>query len=460
LYQQKQCLAALPQGSVGPGAVLLALLQGLWERPWSRRSFFVGDNMSRSIPFATRGMTSRVLLWTMLAGQGATALAAEAECVEITIPLTEGRFYSPRELGRQCNEKLRTDYQIERLSDRCELTGIERAALLLADEMGWIGVRINPDRLVLLVPDSQDAAVRLAHRRRLGRLLQMPLEEWPLEKGLHLPEPFDPGARSVLLIHGMESGMAEMGRLADACRRRGVQVLMFDYPNDGPVAWSGERLSGDLADLAKQHPRFRVPIVAHSMGGLVARYSLETPGKNPGCVTDLVVLATPHAGTRLAGLQGDIELIYALLPGPGTRDNPLRDGLGEAAEDLLPASAFLRELNARSRPQGVRYHVAIGRRSFVSEDRRHAFRVELEALLIRRKATDEVRMLALEFLDAEEFRDGRGDGAVAVTSARLRRADSERIFDLNHLELIHLPCEAPKRHEVLRWIADCLGWPD
>lgn len=38
---QKQCLATLPQGSVGPCAVLYAPWRGLEERPWFRRSFFV-----------------------------------------------------------------------------------------------------------------------------------------------------------------------------------------------------------------------------------------------------------------------------------------------------------------------------------------------------------------------------------------------------------------------------------
>ena len=76
------------------------------------------------------------------------------------------------------------------------------------------------------------------------------------------------------------------------------KALVFDYPNDGPIAWSGDRLSDDLKALSAPNPGLRMVIVAHSMGGLVSRYCLETPGKQPSCVTDLFTLGTPHHGRR------------------------------------------------------------------------------------------------------------------------------------------------------------------
>ncbi len=125
--------------------------------------------------------------------------------------------------------------------------------------------------------------------------------DWPEKNGLHLPDDFHPSARTILLIHGLESHAGQFDRFQQACRKWGVQTLVFDYPNDGPIAWAGDRLSDDLKALSARNPRLRVVIVAHSMGGLVSRYCLETPGKLPGCVTDLFTLGTPHAGSALSG---------------------------------------------------------------------------------------------------------------------------------------------------------------
>jgi len=180
-------------------------------------------------------------------------LAADPTWIEIVIPLEEGRFYSPRELGRQCNEKLGTDYPVERLPDRCELEPSQRLALLLLAELDAIRVHIEADRLVLEWPDVEDDQFRRQRRAWLRRCFGVNLDEWPEGLGLHVPGAFDPRARSVLLVHGLESGSIELEPLAGAFRESGVQVLTFDYPNDGPPSWSGERLSRELNDLVLCH---------------------------------------------------------------------------------------------------------------------------------------------------------------------------------------------------------------
>lgn len=396
----------------------------------------------------------------VIAQTASSAPASADEGVQIVIRLEEGRFYSAAELHRQCREKLPGNDLLEPNDDsRRELTAAERAALLLAAEIGWVRVEFEPDRLSLWLPNSEDPEVRLRNRRRVGRWLNLPLEAWPANKGLHLPQLFDPRATSVVLIHGLESDLTALDRMAGACQSVGVQVLRFDYPNDGPLAWSGDRLSEDLKRLIAKHPMFRSAIIAHSMGGLVARYCLETPGKNPACVTDLVLLGAPNQGAETAQLQADLEVMYSLLPGGVDQTARLLDGFGEAVEDLRPGSAFLGKLNSQSRPVGVRYHVAIGRKSFLNDDQRQVLLQQFTRFKRDAQASSSRIHRLLRWLKSDAMQNGRGDGAVSITSARLPGVAGQEIFTLDHLELLYLTPERPAESEVFRWVAKQLHWP-
>ena len=75
-----------------------------------------------------------------------------------------------------------------------------------------------------------------------------------------------------------------------------------------------------------------VDVVAHSMGGLAARWALEELSAAPQA-RGLVTLGTPHRGTRAARLA-------ARTPG---------------GRDMVPGSEFLGTLNDGPTPAGVRY---------------------------------------------------------------------------------------------------------
>jgi pimeloyl-ACP methyl ester carboxylesterase len=410
---------------------------------------------------ASQGIRSaRSIAGFALAAFLAAAAPANAdEFIDLTIPLEDGRYFSPREFCAECNRKLHAHYPLEFIRDRkVELTTLERAALVIAGETGLIRVSIDDDKLVIGVPNREDDRVRRRLRKRLEKLLHLPLTEWPEEKGLHLPEDFDSGRRTMLLVHGLEADADDLKPFAKACRDTEIQALLFDYPNDGPIAWSGDRLRSELEDLCKQYGKLNLVIVAHSMGGLVARYALEVADDSPKCVSDLFMLGTPNHGSRLAGAQEWIELIRALPAGTLFSGENLRDGLGEAARDLRPGSEFFKELGSGRRPPGVRYYVAIGRHSFLTEEQRAAIERELTDFFRRRKVPEEFRQVVLEALASDELRDGRGDGAVAVASARLKGSDGERIFDLNHIKLLALPGEHPEEAELFQWVLETLGW--
>jgi pimeloyl-ACP methyl ester carboxylesterase len=384
--------------------------------------------------------------------------SASDEFIELTIPLRQGRFYSLRDFYRESNRKLGTDYPANTIAERqLEITDGERAALLLASTAGIVQARIETDRLTILVPNHEDDRVRQQNRRRLERLLGIRLDQWPPEKGLHWPSKLDPAARTILLIHGFQSDASATRRFAEACERTGIQAIIFDYPANGPLAWAGDRLSTDLKALAARYPNLRIVMVGHSMGGLVARYCLEAPDKNPGCVTDLFLLGTPNTGTELAAAHEWLELIYTLVPGVGP-SQALAEGLGEASDDLQPGSQFLKTLNGQRKPHNVRYHVAIGRKSFLTNDQRRDLERQLTAFFERRGTEDRTRAEVLGYLRSEALQNGRGDGVVPIASARLTQAADEKVFDLNHIELFSLPGSAAELGATFIWVNEVMQW--
>ena len=100
------------------------------------------------------------------------------------------------------------------------------------------------------------------------------------------------------------------------------------------------------------------------MGGLVARDAL-TRGPdaraNTPPVTHLIMVGTPNSGSHLAALQPIADAREHAIR--AARNNSTdgaglvgsaRDGRGEAARDLAVGSDFLKNLNVRHLPEGVR----------------------------------------------------------------------------------------------------------
>lgn len=381
---------------------------------------------------------------------------------EVVIRLDEDQSYSLREFCLECNQKLGTGYAIDVLPDRrIQLTQQEQRLLrLLARPEVFgddVGVDIERDRLILCLPNPESNETREEQRRRIESLLGVPASQWPVGKGLHLPDHFVAERPSVLLIHGLEASLADLQGLSQASLRSGLQTLLFDYPNDGPIAVSGRRLHHELAQLAKQFPQLRLAIVAHSMGGLVAREALENCRPPLSFVTDVFLLGTPHQGAALSDGQPWLELVFQSLAPESTEWGSVRDGLGEAAQDLKPGSFFLRTLDPRRRPAGARYHAAIGRRGFVDAAQLSNLRRQLDDRLQQRGASDLQRARLSGFLDrADALCSGKGDGAVTTASAGLAGADSQRTFDLSHIELLQVPERAPESAPVFQWILTIL----
>jgi hypothetical protein len=115
----------------------------------------------------------------------------------------------------------------------------------------------------------------------------------------HLPS--RPGARSVLLVHGLVCNRGVWNRWLRALRGRGIPVLAPSL--EPPFGLIDSWTPGIDAAVRRLHAATGRPvlIVAHSLGGLAVRAWLRNGG-DATLVQRVVTVASPHHGTWLARL--------------------------------------------------------------------------------------------------------------------------------------------------------------
>lgn len=135
------------------------------------------------------------------------------------------------------------------------------------------------------------------------------------------------GARlPVVLVHGYVCNRGIWRALGRALRARGEDVWAASYePVYGSIGSAVPQLAAQIDAALAGSGHSRVILVAHSMGGLVARAYLRAYGGAK--VARVVTFGTPHGGSMHAHL-----------------------GAGENAREMAPGSAWLEELAAAERP--------------------------------------------------------------------------------------------------------------
>jgi pimeloyl-ACP methyl ester carboxylesterase len=299
------------------------------------------------------------------------------------------------------------------------------------DESGRLALKLTVDR-VKLRKRNRDLKRRV--RDKLGTTVR--------PYGLVLDEGWQmraDGRCVVVLVHGYNSTSRSLEELRAELNRRGWPCGVFDYPNDGPIDESGKLLSDELREFAARHPGQSVALVAHSMGGLVARVAIEDPELDPGNVRRLIMVATPNQGSQMAhfacGLDGCEQVV--LRREREARDLlrlSIADGLNEARSDLKPGSRFLSDLNAREGNANVRYSLLLGTRGPLTDAQLEELRSAVSTAAERNRIAQLLAPHVAEPLaDMEELLDGAGDGAVAAKRGRLDGVDDTVLLPFSHL---------------------------
>jgi hypothetical protein len=181
------------------------------------------------------------------------------------------------------------------------------------------------------------------------------------------------------------------------------------------------------------------------MGALLARSLVEDDATWGQDVSSLLLIAPVNQGSHLARVQTAFQLMNGLQSINGKNTTKammhLSDGLGQAAQDMLPGSPFLAKLNQRPRRRGVSYHIIAGDSGFLTRDSRAQIEARLDLVTRNSGIFGKLTQAATADLPAllDELTDGTGDGCVAINRTRLDGVADHRTIHANHAELIRAP---------------------
>jgi len=159
--------------------------------------------------------------------------------------------------------------------------------------------------------------------------------------GIFFLEPYSPQKIPVLFIHGAGGYPQEWQYLIDKLDKDKYQAWVFQYSSGMRLNWTAEMLDMGLKSLWVNYSFQKLCIVAHSMGGLVARKFLDV--YQDDYVKLLITISTPWGGHNAAktGVTRAREIIPSWY-------------------DMVPESHFLRSLFKTAGKQQPPYFLFFG----------------------------------------------------------------------------------------------------
>ncbi|RWA09581.1 hypothetical protein EKO27_g5523 [Xylaria grammica] len=170
----------------------------------------------------------------------------------------------------------------------------------------------------------------------------------------HIKDHYETPKSPVVLAHGL-LGFAKLHvtprwlppvyywrGIAEALEANGAHVITTTVPPSGSIEKRAEKLARGIADAAGGR---EVNIIAHSMGGLDARYMISHLRPANVTVRSLVTVASPHHGSSFADFLfreiGDDRL-------PGVYKLFERAGMETGAFEQLTSTYMINDFNPRT----------------------------------------------------------------------------------------------------------------
>jgi pimeloyl-ACP methyl ester carboxylesterase len=407
--------------------------------------------------------TSLVLGLAFVAPALLAPAAASAKPREARVPLREGRVHFDDLSVALCRELSLPELGLPG-DGTIDVSGLKGSVLVAAlNESLGEGLRVEmaDDALVLHVdveklPTDCDAAKRAT---RVFTAVAAPeaTAAQNASYGLKLPDELDPARPLVVMIHGLDCGRHNWAPMAELLGGEGYQVAYFAYPSDQPVADSASMLARHMTELRLKFLNGRVDLLAHSMGGLVARAYVEGPDYRGG-VEHLILMAVPNHGSDWAKYRAALEVsehygLWKYEPG-WSWTWMITDGMGEAGRDLKPGSQFLSELNSLPRRDGVKYTIVAGNRH--TGRRVTANCIDGTAGVIRGRVSKwwgfrHARRGLERWAGSVRDKECDSDGPVAVESTRLEGVSDFVLLAADHASL-YMPdgTEPPAAWQVIK----------
>lgn len=184
------------------------------------------------------------------------------------------------------------------------------------------------------------------------------------------------GKDTLLLVHGLTGdaeAMTEAIFEQTDLHQRFDHVLTFVYENlNTPIEEAAQQLMKLLSD--PEHgvgvqPK-QITLLAHSMGGLVARWMIEREGGDK-LVQKLIQAGTPNGGAKLADLRkkftgwltlgmNGMGFIQPYMPIFAFIGRGIEKQVFRSIDQLSPTSSFLDKLSGNTKPADVPYHLLAG----------------------------------------------------------------------------------------------------
>lgn len=164
---------------------------------------------------------------------------------------------------------------------------------------------------------------------------------------LFLAAPYAEDRIPVVLVHGINGSPRDFKDMLPRFDETNYQPILFFYPTGMPLEDAASQLGRRLGELMARHPAPRYAVVAHSMGGLVAKGAIDTinPDETIAGQGVFVSLASPWAGVDGAQYADHMP------------NHP------PVWNDMAPGSAYLDKIQQTAWPRRMPFYLFFAARS-------------------------------------------------------------------------------------------------
>jgi hypothetical protein len=163
--------------------------------------------------------------------------------------------------------------------------------------------------------------------------------------GIHFLEPYDPYRIPVLFVHGVNGTPRNFATLIEQLDQSKFQAWIYSYPSGVRLSLAANGIFHFVEILHRQYGFDELHLIAHSMGGLVSRGTLNRCVKDNACeyLRSYTTLSTPWNG--VASAASGVKWAPTVVP---------------VWRDLDPSSEYVTTLFDTPLPDGLPYYLMFG----------------------------------------------------------------------------------------------------